>query len=136
LYRHAKAASLELVAKALLRKNVKVIIRDSSFTPERIRRFVEETLPKLEAKSKGQDVSASVILDEISQAIRNPTDRMIKAFRALGEDQKWLLVALLEQGHSPRVEDLRSSYTRLTRGSSTARFDQLLEELGEGFIRI
>jgi hypothetical protein len=136
LYRHAKAATLEAPAKALLKSNVKAIIRNPSFTPERIRRFVHESLPTIGATARKGRIPAQYALSQIQEAIRNPTDRMIKSFRALEEDHKWLLVSLLEQGHSPRVEDLRDSFFRFSHGSSATTFDQLLEELTEGFIKV
>jgi hypothetical protein len=136
LYRHAKAAKLEASAKTLLRKYVKIVTRDPSFTPERIRRFVHESIPRIEEKTRDGKASPQFILNEIREAIKNPTDRMIKSFRALGSDYKWLLIALLEQGHSPIIEDVRASFSRLSNGESGTTFDQLLEELSEGFIKI
>lgn len=136
LYRHAKAANLESSVKALLRSTAKAIVRSQSFTPERIRRFVHESLPTIGANAKKGRIPAEVVLGQIQEAIRNPTERMAKSFRALGEDYKWLLVALLEQGHLPRIEDLREGFSRFSGNTSVATFDQLLEELSEGFIKI
>jgi hypothetical protein len=136
LYRHAKAANLESAVKGLLRSTAKAIVRNPSFTPERIRRFMHESLPAIGAEAKKGTVPGEVVLGQIQEAIWNPTDRMIKSFRALGEDYKWLLVALLEQGHLPRIEDLREGFSRFSGGSSAASFDQLLEELSEGFIKV
>ena len=136
LYRHAKAANLEASGKALLKTSAKTIIRNPSFTPERIRRFVHESLPTIGAIAGKNRTTKEYVLRQIQEAIRNPTDRMIKSFRALEENHKWLLIALLEQGHLPRVDDLRDSFSRFSRGSSGVTFDQLLEELTEGFIKV
>lgn len=47
LYRHAKAAALEIQARQLVKKHAKNLIGDPHFTPERIRRLVKERLPSL-----------------------------------------------------------------------------------------
>jgi len=135
LYRHAKTANLEAAAKALLKSNAKSIVRDTSFTPERIRRFVEESLPKLKSTAKPGGMSPQVILEEIREAIRNPTDRMVKSFRALEEDHKWLLIALLEQGYSPNLQKLRERFLLFRRGQSVTTFDEIIEELSEAFVK-
>lgn len=135
LYRHAKSASLEAEAKRVLKSNVSLIIGDSAFTPERIRRFVNETLPSLvDALRRGELQEASV-RQQIHEAIQNPTDRMIKSFRALSAQHKWILIALLEQGHSRDVKSLKERYDRLEPERQHLPFEQVLEELSEAFIR-
>lgn len=136
LYRHAKTAGLENDAKTLLRRNAKQIVHDPSFTPERIRRFVQESLPRLSKMLGSASHSKEAVRHEIHEAIKNPTTRMVKSFRALDESRKMLLVALLEQGHSPDVDDLRRRFKEFSGGGATADFDQLLEELSEAFIRL
>lgn len=46
LYRHAKAAELADEAKELLRATVETVVFAREFTPERIRRFVRQMLPR------------------------------------------------------------------------------------------
>jgi hypothetical protein len=136
LYRHAKASGLDDAAKTLIRSHARSIVQDPSFTPERIRRFVAESLPKLVAGQRSRTMSSSAVREEIREALRNPTDRMVKSFRALGQDHKLLLVALLEQGHSPNVESLRQRFSDFAGGCSRVPFDELLDELQEGFIKL
>jgi hypothetical protein len=58
LFRHAKHAGLEAEAKKLVRQHASDIISDAEFTPERIRRFVQESLPALVAGMKSKTVKA------------------------------------------------------------------------------
>jgi hypothetical protein len=132
LYRHCKAASLQEEAKTLIKSNLKLVVKNPSFTPERIRRLVFERLPML---SKNPKMSIEALHDEIEQAIKNPTERMTKTFRALPDEHKWFLISLLEQGHSPDLTHLRNRFQQFTRGQAKTSFDDLLEELSVAFIK-
>ncbi len=135
LYRHARAAGLEEKAKALIKKQAKFIISDTSFTPERIRRFINEVLPELQ-EHLGQDGNSELnVLSEIREAIQNPTDRMRKSFKALPVAHKWLLIALLEAGHSSRLETLRKLYEKSCPVEHMQPFDEVLDELTEAFVK-
>src|SRR5271157_117358 len=136
LYRHAKHANLESETKLILKKNAVEVVQDPSFTPERIRRFIVESLPRLTRDLKEGHLQQKSIQDEIHSAIQNPTDRMTKTFRALPVEYKWVLISLLEQGHSPNLEDLRASFKRLSGHEDNQRFSQIVEELSEAFIRL
>jgi hypothetical protein len=83
LYRHAKAAGLPNDAKQLLREHVKTVVYAPEFTPERIRRFVHEALPKLTHAFNKNLLKVGGVRREIDEAIRNPTDRMRKTFQKL-----------------------------------------------------
>jgi len=135
LYRHARAANLEAEAKQILKNNVHMIVSDSSFTPERIRRFVQTSLPKLVRDLRNGQLRSSDISKEIREAIENPTDRMIKSFRALPAEHKWVLISLLEQGHLTSPNSLEEAYSRFFGGRSTLPFHQILDELTEAFVR-
>ncbi len=96
LFRHARSANLEQDARAIVRKHAQRILDDPNFTPERMRRFVGESLPSLAADFKVGKLNDNQLMAEIKEAIRNPTKQMRLAFRGLVPGLKWLLVALLE----------------------------------------
>lgn len=112
LYRHARAASLEEGAKSIIRKNANGVISNYYFTPERIKRFVSESLPELTKSLESGSISQEDLEREINSAIENPTTRMRKAFAKLDETQKWLLIALLDCGRSPDLAELEQSFRR------------------------
>jgi hypothetical protein len=112
LYRHARAAALEDVAKNIVRQNAATIIDNSHFTPERIKRFVLEELPDLSQALINGEMEAVDVPDRIDRAIEHPTERMEKAFAKLDSGQKWLLIALLDCERSPNLKDLESVYRR------------------------
>jgi hypothetical protein len=136
LYRHARAIKLEQDTRELVRNNAANIVRDPSFTPERIRRFVREVVPDLILeKAKGR-LSDHRIKAEIRRAIRTPTDRMQKTFKALDISHKALLLALLEAGHTPSytsVKKLYEAHSELL--DNPAIFEEVLEEMSESFIK-
>jgi hypothetical protein len=135
LYRHARAANLDMEAKEVLKSHVKLIVTDGSFTPERIRRFVQESLPALVASVRSGKSKDQMIRQEIHEALRNPTERMVKSYRALPLQHKWVLIGLLEQGHMPDIQSLREGYERLMPDLEKLPFDCVIEELSEAFIK-
>jgi len=75
LYRHAKAVGLEPVAKEIVKQNVRHIIADPNFTPERIRRFTRESLPVIASPLQAGTPISDVVKEGIREAIRNPTNK-------------------------------------------------------------
>ena len=94
LYRHAKAARLEVNEVAVVKEHAPLIVNHTSFTPERIRRFVTVTLRDCVASLRQEGVES--IRTEIAAAIKNPTERMRKTFKSLPVGHKWVLVGMLE----------------------------------------
>jgi hypothetical protein len=133
LYRHARAAALEKQAKLIVKSNARLVVNDSSFTPERIRRFVVEVLPEL---AKDGEPDNETIISEIQIAIQTPTTRMKKSFRALGDHHKLLLTTLLEGGSYTSVDELKKMYeSRSLTLQRSYPFEDMLDELSESFIK-
>ena len=132
LYRHARTATLGEGEVEMVKQHASYIVKHQSFTPERIRRFVIETLPSCAAalKEKGTDG----IRNEINEAISNPTDRMRKTFRALPVSHKWLLVGMLECGHWPEEAEVQSAYEAHCPTDIRMDFTGTVEELRESFV--
>ncbi len=136
LYRHAKAAGLEDTAKEIIKKHARHLIQTQHFTPERIRRLVKERLPAIAGELKNGKCSDSQINSELTDAIRNPTDRMRKAFKALDPAYKWLLISLLETGRLSTTDDLKSAYELHCPKSIRKPFEELVTDLSEAFVKV
>jgi len=136
LYRHAKAAGLSQHAKTLVKIYAPEIVKDVHFTPERIRRLVEELIPAL---ANQQNLPKPKVQIRIAEALSNPTNQMRVSFRRLTAPHRWLLYALLESdlfsagGRSLRR--LRERYEALCPTGLHQPFERVLDELTEAFIR-
>jgi len=135
LYRHGRAAGLETPAKALVREHARLVVLDSSFTPERIRRFIQERLRTLVSETETGHLDKETVAHEIREAIRNPTDRMKKTFRALPLAHKWLLIAILEAGDRPSKDLVARLYQTHCPLEAQRPFEDLTQELAESFIK-
>jgi len=137
LYRHARAAGLDQEAKGLVREHAEAIVADDCFTPERIRRFVSDRLPSIIKQQLEGKLTPEDIRMEISEAIRKPTKRMEKSFRALPTSHKWLLISMLETEHrlvGINRESLAKVY-ELHCPEQEISFSEIVHELKESFLR-
>jgi hypothetical protein len=114
LYRHAKALGLGSAAKEIVKKEAEFIVKHGHFTPERIRRLIEELVPNLAVNGR---LSQDEISFQISEALSNPTEQMRISFRNLPACHRWILYALLETN---QAQILRISALRMQ-----ARYDAL-----------
>lgn len=131
LYRHAKAAGLESPAKDLVRQEAEPLIENPHFTPERVRRFVNEALPSLARGESGLEATRAALLQEIER----PTVSMRKSFDALSIEHRQVLVAMLDAGdRRVSLESLREAHARLSGGASY--LEQLADDLGAHFLRV
>lgn len=128
LYRHCRAARLGEQQRQIVRANASSIVKNSHFTPERIRRLVTELLPKDD--NQGDSVARS-----IAAALRNPTERMRKSFRKLPAGHVWVLTALLECQRSVPVTQLQARFAALFPGASERLFFESLDDLTGTFIK-
>lgn len=132
LYRHAKAVGLDSEAKEIIKQFAHDIVYNPYFTPERIRRLVEEVLPDLKEQLHNVTLVRTAIID----VLETPTDRVRKTFEKLSGNHKRLLLALLEAGHEANTSELKQLYEDF--GAPTEpkmNFETVLDELTESFIR-
>src|SRR5260221_10735987 len=80
LYRHAKAVGLNQSAKQIVKDQAAAIVNHKHFTPERIRRLMQELVPKLALDDSLQPKQLNF---RISEALNNPTKQMRVSFRTL-----------------------------------------------------
>jgi hypothetical protein len=159
LYRHAREAKLEQKAKAIVRETARLLVDNEDFTPERIRRFVDEDLLEIGLSSKvaikRNSKAFASLCQRIARAIRNPTERMRKTFTALPEAHKWFLISLLEAGAGSGPDDVSAFFgtdadsvrdsvfglyeahcPRDERRPATEVFDELRESFVSGGVQI
>ncbi len=139
LYRHAKAMGLSHAAKSLVRAHASAVVKNKHFTPERVRRLVEEIVPEL-AKN---EISADEARQRVDEALTNPTKQMRISFRKLPVSHRWLLYSLLESDGLRtswlfRVgfcRELQKEYEALCPVADQQPFSRVLNELTEGFVK-
>lgn len=136
LYRHARAANLEEPLRAIIRENAAHIVKDPHFTPERIRRFVKDRLPELAQELQTTFLTPEQIKSEVIEEIRNPTERMQKAFRRLPDIHRWILIALLECGYEGKIESLQFLFNQQMPTTSQSSFTEGLDDLNGTFIKV
>src|SRR4051812_5980832 len=130
LFRHAQAAALPTRAVTILEAFGWEIVSHPHFTPERIRRFVGGRLLEL---PDGRDAVAAAIEAEI----REPTIAMAVSLRALDDEHRGLLVALLDAPPGLVSErDLAAAARRHHDGGFTRAPAELVERLAEHFLRV
>jgi hypothetical protein len=132
LYRHARARSLDAIHREIVRFNAKSVVGNTHFTPERIRRFVEEVLPGL---AIGWPNTKSAVTEKINESIRNPTERMKKSFRALPQSHQWFLIAILQEGNWPFKLAVKRGYQSLCPSQHLQPYEDVHRDLRESFLR-
>ena len=138
LFRHARAANIEEECKALVREHARSIVGDPDFTPERMRRFVSESLPELARKKRTAQLNPYDVALEIHEAIRNPTKQMRLTFRFLPIALKWYLVSMLELPSNTWTsgrKELRKIYSDYCPDKDKIPFEEATRQLEEAFIR-
>jgi len=135
LYRHARSNDLENEAKNIIRGNAYGIVQNANFTPERIRRFIQDTLPALVVKSHSGELKVGTLATEVQNAIKHPTEGMRKSFEGLPESHRWALIALLEAGNYPTKDEICKIYETLCPNEKQNSFDEVYEELCESFLK-
>lgn len=136
LYRHARSERLDHAARELVRINAVATVDNKHFTPERIRRFVREILPELAPKMAASLPTRQMLADEIAEAIRDPTERMRKSFRRLGDDHKWILISFLECDGPATPEALRERFAVHRAALPKGPFKELLDDLLGTFLKV
>jgi hypothetical protein len=141
LFRHARAANLESDAKNLVRRYADRIVKNTYFTPERVRRFVSESLPALVASARSGMTSQREISTKVDEAIKNPTRQMQLSFRGLPIALKWYLVSMLEIPQDRTrfgiaAGDLEKRYVSYCPDEKRTPFEEATQQLNEAFIRV
>jgi len=140
LYRHAEIANLEKLAKILVKKYWKKVIKNPYFTPLRAKRFINETIPKvLQEKKKMENIDLSSLIES---EIQNPTRYMKQAYNNLPLEHKKFLLAMLDSNFGDKffdsgisVNELQKSFYRHC-SSTRISFEDIKTQLDLAFIKI
>lgn len=92
LYNHAKQCPLTEQSRSLIRDHARQIVEHSNFTPERVRQLIENFLPTVSDQIGGRVQRAN--WGEVRRFLHDPGSRWIRAYRALSESEKCLLLAI------------------------------------------
>jgi hypothetical protein len=134
LFRHAKARGASSIARELVRSAALSIVEHPHFTPERIRRFVTdrlETLPQLVVEDGSWRVRVAV-----ERELASPTEAMRTSFRTLANEQRELLIALLDAPAGLIDErELAAAVRRHHAGGLSRAPGELIDRLSDHFLR-
>ncbi|MEK6408375.1 MAG: hypothetical protein AABN34_15720 [Acidobacteriota bacterium] len=156
LYRHAKAANLPEKVRSFIRGGAEDVVSNPYFTPERIRRLMEEYIVgelramideapntagegvRSRARALAEKLTAKRILGAaIDRNLKDPTKGMTKTFGQLQDDHRWMLFAFVESETLRRnqtVEDVVNRYNTLCPSASSRPPETLLQHLTGAFI--
>jgi hypothetical protein len=135
LFRHAKRRDAGAEACSLLRTAGVSIVEHPHFTPERIRRFVAERLDELPSVAVGN--RERHVLRLVGHELAQPTEAMRNSFRALEDEHRELLIALLDAPAGLIDErDLAATVRRHYSGGLSRPPGELIDRLTDHFLRV
>jgi hypothetical protein len=135
LFRHAKRRNAGPEACRVMRSAGVSIVEHPHFTPERIRRFVTERLDELPSAWGGH--REGLVLRLVEYELAQPTDAMRNSFRALEDEHRELLIALLDAPAGLIDErDLAATVRRHHAGGLSKPPGELIDRLTDHFLRI
>jgi hypothetical protein len=132
LFRHAKARDPAGLRRELVRTTGVPIVEHPHFTPERIRRLVATRLDALPAEGRGDG-----LLAVLERELTTPTAAMATSFRALGEEHRAVLTALLD---APAglidARELAATVRRHHPGGLSRPPAELVDRLSDHFLHV
>jgi uncharacterized protein (DUF1778 family) len=142
LFRHVKDhRKRDAGARALVRASGLAIVEHEHLTPERIRRFVSDRLDDLVAELRHPEWSfdrqREAIRGVVERELATPTAAMAASFRALEEEHRALLVALLDTPAGLADErELAAAVRRHHPAGLRRPPHELIDRLTDHFLRI
>jgi hypothetical protein len=133
LFRHAKNHDAGDTARNLVRSAGLSIVEHPHFTPERIRRLVDERLDELGGAAHADVSVLAIVEDELAR----PTQAMRTSFRALEDEHRELLTALLDAPAGLIDErELTATVRRHHSGGLRRAPGELIDRLTDHFLRV
>lgn len=141
LFRHVKDHTADDAARDLVRSAGLTIVEHPHFTPERVRRFVTSPLDEIGGMVRrgvwSVDRERSAILTAIKAELAAPTEQMATSFRALEEEHRSLLIALLDAPAGLIDERELAATVRRHHAAGLSRPPhELIDRLTDHFLRI
>lgn len=131
-YRHCRAAQLTQDAKELMRSHAPVAVEHADFTPERIARFARTRLPQVAVLPADKRLMAFIVA--VKEEMAEPTKPMRASYDRLGQEDRRILIAMLDAGSSTvSHDDLQAAYAR---AGGQADLAGRLDVLAGHFLRI
>jgi hypothetical protein len=136
LFRHAKAHDATQTARQIVQSTALQIVEHLYFTPERIRRLVSDRIDALAATAEG-GVDYQFIGAQLELELTTPTEAMGNSFRALDEEHREILIALLDVPAGLIGErELASTLRRHHPGGMSRPMHELVDRLTDHFLRV
>ena len=134
LYRHVKARQAPPAARELVRAWGLTIVEHPHFTPERIRRLVAD---RIEVLADPAEVSPFHVRDLIQLELASPTEAMRTSYRALTDEHRQVLIALLDAPSGLVDERELAAILRRHQLEGLARpVHELIDRLTDHFLRV
>ena len=134
LFRHAKNHRGDGTARELIRAEGVSIVEHPHFTPERIRRLVADRIDEL---ARGADSGQAFVLTIVAEELARPTEAMRNSFRALEDEHRELLTALLDAPAGLIDErELVATVRRHHAGGLRRPPGELIDRLTDHFLRV
>jgi hypothetical protein len=134
LFRHAKNHGADDAVRGLVRSAGVSIVEHPHFTPERIRRLVADRLDDLAIAAVGD---AGYVLAIVEDELARPTAAMRNSFRALEDEYRELLVAMLDAPAGLIDErELAATVRRHHTGGLRRPPCELIDRLTDHFLRV
>lgn len=132
LYNHSKIRSLSDIARLAIKKAGMSIIKSNDFTPLRLKQFLDNVLPDCEEK----EMPVNEIAKQFIQYCENPNERWSKAYSNLSDNERILLISLIDCGGIAALEDLKNSFTdRCSEAGLSSEFERCVQKLTNSFIK-
>ena len=141
LFRHVKDHTAHGPIRDLVRAAGLTIVEHPHFTPERIRRFVADSLDELVAAAGHEhwplDRERGALVRAVEHQLATPTQQMATSFRALEDEHRSMLIALLDTPAGLTDErDLAASVRRHHPQGLSRQPHELIDRLTDHFLRI
>jgi len=129
---------LEDNARAFIKEYAELIVSDQHFTPERIRRFVYNSLGELIDKYKSGNFDRENLSNMVKKEIQEPTKSLKQAFECLPVEHKWLLISRLDTSQYSYFfseEKKRESFERHRTPNSSKSYEKIEQDLLLSFLK-
>jgi hypothetical protein len=140
LFRHVKGHTARGPVRELVRGAGLTIVEHAHFTPERIRRFVGHRLDVLLTGARHRPWPPGVqsaVVRAVERELATPTQQMANSFRALGEEHRVVLIALLDTPAGLTDErELAATVRRHHPAGLSHPPAELIDRLTDHFLRV